>query len=477
MYVGRSPSYFCLANSPCYSYNSVVFNSLVAYEYPVYVAPSDSDLQTTPIDTLGDAHSNECFASFAGQSISDVGLDFVENPKFERLSKEECINGYAVDFVTNRKSVVVLASNITSDAATLLSGATGNGAADSALTSRYAWMCSAAPRYGTNRNWCTRNIIMDNFETWSVLAGGWTGTPSFTLYATHTDGSQMTFGAWNITSFDGPSTSEELKQDLETLANFLQDAPVYEEDLIRFLDDATNWKDSSWAANVRYDVSPSCGYTTGGGGNLSWERDTSYKVDGCYSEQADEKCKLLFSWPMCLVVVVCNLIKVFCMFLTAKEDRSEIFLTIGDAIASFLRHPDKTTTSRCLTAKSTLSNGPNPWQPPLSKKARIARALRRIWNGYIRPVVMKRSNHEFSAPKHIPLPMTEGGSPAKLMGQQRWFHITGLSRYIWTVSLYVCRFPMVTFPRLTLYQRRCRCGRGDGILYHIRRDTPDGQRG
>lgn len=57
-------------------------------------------------------------------------------------------------------------------------------------------------------------------------------------------------------------------------------------------------------------------------------------VDRCLSQKVDEKCQFLFSLPICLAVILGNAIKVVCVFLTAYDNRKEIFLTTGDAISS-----------------------------------------------------------------------------------------------------------------------------------------------
>ncbi|OJJ85461.1 uncharacterized protein ASPGLDRAFT_1513942 [Aspergillus glaucus CBS 516.65] len=89
-------------------------------------------------------------------------------------------------------------------------------------------------------------------------------------------------------------------------------------------------------------------------------------VDHCLSQKVEEKCQLLFSLPICLTVIFCNVIKVVCMFATAYDDRKSIFLTVGDAVSSFLRNPDATTEGRCLLGKSDVTKGRQSWPNDLS---------------------------------------------------------------------------------------------------------------
>lgn len=130
----------------------------------------------------------------------------------------------------------------------------------------------------------------------------------------------------------------------------------------RYLDDASHWKNSSWPKNVKIqETGVKCVKDTEGNTvdrhGLSSMEDV-LPVDRCLSRKVDETCQLLFSLPICLIVVLCNAIKVVCMFLTAYDGRREILLTVGDAISSFLNNPDATSEGRCLLPKSSIAEGP-----------------------------------------------------------------------------------------------------------------------
>ncbi|PLN76236.1 hypothetical protein BDW42DRAFT_188808 [Aspergillus taichungensis] len=83
--------------------------------------------------------------------------------------------------------------------------------------------------------------------------------------------------------------------------------------------------------------------------NSTWQ-----DYDAFYSSRLgleDEKCQLYFSLPICLAVVICNIIKVICMYLTARTDRTGVLLTVGDALSSFLDKPDRMTKGRCFLSR------------------------------------------------------------------------------------------------------------------------------
>ena len=64
-----------------------------------------------------------------------------------------------------------------------------------------------------------------------------------------------------------------------------------------------------------------------------------YLVDYCLTVPAEETYQLVFSPPICVIVIGCNVIKLICTLFTARDDREDVFLTIGDAIASYLTWP------------------------------------------------------------------------------------------------------------------------------------------
>ena len=69
-------------------------------------------------------------------------------------------------------------------------------------------------------------------------------------------------------------------------------------------------------------------------------------------EQVEEVCKLQFSFPIAITVVVSNFVKAICMAITLfYYKRHAALITIGDAVASFLDQPDPETRGRCLHSK------------------------------------------------------------------------------------------------------------------------------
>ena len=76
--------------------------------------------------------------------------------------------------------------------------------------------------------------------------------------------------------------------------------------------------------------------------------DELVEISGCKSEKVAEKCKVQFSLGIMIAVICCNLVKACCMIMAVVRSREPTLVTLGDAIDSFLRSPDRTTMSICF---------------------------------------------------------------------------------------------------------------------------------
>lgn len=81
-------------------------------------------------------------------------------------------------------------------------------------------------------------------------------------------------------------------------------------------------------------------------------------------------CRLQFSLPVMLVVVLCIAVKLICVLLTLMR-RLVVLATLGDAIASFLERPDDATRNMSSASKRQIQTGgwrdaeagvPRPWR-------------------------------------------------------------------------------------------------------------------
>ncbi|GME48760.1 uncharacterized protein LTHEOB_7249 [Neofusicoccum parvum] len=77
-----------------------------------------------------------------------------------------------------------------------------------------------------------------------------------------------------------------------------------------------------------------------------------YRIRYCQSESVDPKCRLNFNLPVLVIVIVFNAIKVVCICFVARRMRDQPMITLGDAVASFLRSPDAATKGMCLATRA-----------------------------------------------------------------------------------------------------------------------------
>jgi hypothetical protein len=82
-----------------------------------------------------------------------------------------------------------------------------------------------------------------------------------------------------------------------------------------------------------------------------WRPYGGKAIEYCMSEVVDQHCRLQYSAPLMLVVVMIGLLKTGTMLYIAFVVSDEPMLTIGDAISSFLAFPDLRTRGMCLLDK------------------------------------------------------------------------------------------------------------------------------
>lgn len=82
-------------------------------------------------------------------------------------------------------------------------------------------------------------------------------------------------------------------------------------------------------------------------------------ITNCLAFEGKHDCQLFFSPLVGAIVTITTLVKVIVIFVSARmpRSRSPSLLTTGDAIASFLESPDKTTEGICWASESDIKKG------------------------------------------------------------------------------------------------------------------------
>ncbi|GLA89221.1 hypothetical protein AtubIFM56815_003693 [Aspergillus tubingensis] len=171
---------------------------------------------------------------------------------------------------------------------------------------------------------------------------------------------------------------------------------------------------------------------------LEWTKRTiavdnsEITISYCMEKTMTQRCRLLFSPSIALAVILFNLTKVVCMYLTAKTDRSEIFLRVGDAISSFLAHPDPTTKGRCLMSRADMARGPHQWEPLPRWKKSIRKRIRRD------PEI--QTDIPMENRRILEQAESSETAPRMLPRRKRWFRAASLCRWASIVFMFTVCF-------------------------------------
>lgn len=99
----------------------------------------------------------------------------------------------------------------------------------------------------------------------------------------------------------------------------------------------------------------------------AWWKSGGYSISGCYAEETRPDCHLHFAPHFMGPVILMNIVKCLVIFYVAFRIVDVPLVTMGDAIESFIKHPDPTTAGMCLLTshqaertftKSTAYTGP-----------------------------------------------------------------------------------------------------------------------
>ncbi|KAA8652739.1 uncharacterized protein ATNIH1004_001644 [Aspergillus tanneri] len=338
-------------------YNSVIISSLGAVNYGVVVAPVDFG----PEDSLMGPVAGG-FEFYMHQTYESLEAEILEK-KLENLTIEQCVKEYAIDYPLKRGNLVVMVDR--QELYGYKSRFAGlSSPANDLDHDTHMWMCSGLERLPPV---CSKEIVLEQVKSgnWSVYGRPWVHI-NWALHVERPDGTRIEIGSWDTQAIlRGVAANSSLTADVETLRTYLDKndprEPRLDEDtrlLREFLDDSTNWKNSTWAANTDFGlykgIMPYDAWRSG------HRVSPPARIRSCLSKKMEDNCQLWFSLPIAMAVLLCSATKVACMFLTAQQDRPEMLLTVGDAMASFLKSPDPYTTGRCMMSKDDVSRPTSP---------------------------------------------------------------------------------------------------------------------
>jgi hypothetical protein len=328
-----------------------VLNAESSNGYDVFIAPADYN-GSNPLDPTKVAA--QCIESHVNGSLAKFN-SAVAYGDFEVLTTEQCLNKFAVDFLTGEQTVVVLSNNLTWDVQYPIRF-TGQGNSPSSynndlitVDSPILWMCS-----GDYRTSCRKSSIQSQLPSWQVAETRWEGPKWAITFPTDNGSTTITEKESNHECSPSSTGCEDLNH-LQNLA--WGDVPPTAQLFQKYLD-ISNWENKTWAQEVTFqDRGSQCfdsrieGDMDPAGGSLDIFSGR-FTVQGCVSAKTEQHCQLLFVPSFSLVVILCTAVKVACIVFLARQERVRRILTVGDAISSFLSNPDPLTQGKGLISKA-----------------------------------------------------------------------------------------------------------------------------
>ena len=98
-----------------------------------------------------------------------------------------------------------------------------------------------------------------------------------------------------------------------------------------------NWSMTFWPWN---DIETPC---LGTSDKCNYAGFQTVQIDHCLAEPIKPRCRISISTPLLIAVIICNATKFTCLVCTLLLRDFKPLITVGDAIASFLRSPDERT--------------------------------------------------------------------------------------------------------------------------------------
>ncbi|KAL4915394.1 hypothetical protein BDW62DRAFT_125090 [Aspergillus aurantiobrunneus] len=334
-------------------YNTAIFSSISTVDYGIVVIPSDLGRNESLVKDEYEAHS---FYQLVGFTPDDI-LAQRFNGAFRNLSLPDCINTYNVEYNTKASTLLLVTDRDN------LHGSSSLASLRQTLGSQDIWMDGQLESISRSRG----NSFQLQPAKWNY--------PKWSFKANKAD----SWGSLRDLLYPDPDPEQNdtihhnILNDTRSLTTFLFNENPNETQLEAFLNTGSNWQNSSWAAQISFRIdapsiphpkSPISLNSIKTGYNLYYNAfgvARNVTISGCMINDADQHCQLYFSLPICLAVITCNIVKVFCMYMTARTDHREVFLTIGDALSSFLDNPDGTTRGHHFLSRNDMTSGSRIW--------------------------------------------------------------------------------------------------------------------
>lgn len=316
-----------------YRYNSMVFEALATNEFGIYVGPKDLNSQN--VWNLTTPAVEKCFAHPAAANIGDLTwkqfASEIAAGNFQNLTSQQCMGLTTKTNTAGVKALIALADDLSV-----------NDGGNVAILSTGAY--GGTTKIAEEIVFYHRKILATSLSFDTIVVAvprdvgiGYYQTTNFTIEGCQRDGSSKT----------SCSDAGELLHWAESYrADNMKTAPTIAQ--------ANEYIQANLSSEITYDHFIDC--TGKSPGDFPGNQHT---VTKCLAIKANERCQLLFSPPIAILICLVALAKVTAMFLAARIGRSRPapLLTVGDAVASFMARPDPTTEGLCWVSQGDIKGG------------------------------------------------------------------------------------------------------------------------
>ena len=136
------------------------------------------------------------------------------------------------------------------------------------------------------------------------------------------------------------------------------------------------------------------------------------RIQYCMSQVNKQRCALQYSQTIMVVVILCNSIKLACLFCTLMRCKERALCTLGDALDSFLTDPDPTTKEYPVLSKDDIRH--------------------EAWKSSSTALSSASLSPNFVICRKVYIPR-----------QRRWLHAPSIARWLWCIFLFAVALGVV----------------------------------
>lgn len=322
-------------------YNSVIYSTVSALDYAILLVPDD--LASNEPLAAEDDNFERGFFDTVGTSAADIQTEIFDGT-YRDVEAKECLDTYNTEFNSDLDTLIAVTNRHFFHNTTVLKARINSGLFSEDENTPF--LASSLYGYVTASKRTTQELVEHHdfkvpvlrfeYPSWEVTVPDYESPSQEASFNLTIDGGTAMFAA---------PASEYWERDLNKLCQYVILDNPDKEAIHEYLTAPETWINSSWTASVVFEQGKDPAYSNqiGLDGDFFGCSLPEIPISRCMVKHRRPLCQLTFSPNIAVVVIVSNMIKVACMYLTARTSRTHLLLTVGDAISSFLANPDQAT--------------------------------------------------------------------------------------------------------------------------------------